>query len=256
MRAPSGSPGGRASGASCALHGVRNLLYALLFAALGFAEPGGALALAFLGLLVAELVITLWDFVEEDRSRLLPASERVTHTLARAQLRRDPRSARAAAAGLVGRPTALTGAWHGPWSWLCAFGAVGDSRCSGCATSPRRGAWRACSAADPARLARGVVAHRRVLVTGGTGFIGGRLVAALAAAGHRGHRADPRPRPGPRSAGAGPDRHLARPDPLRRADRRRSSTSPASRSRTGPGPPRRRRGSSNRAAPSPLRSAG
>jgi len=40
-----------------------------------------ALVTALIAVLVAETVITLIDFVEEDRSRKLPASERVTHTL-------------------------------------------------------------------------------------------------------------------------------------------------------------------------------
>ena len=31
--------------------------------------------------MTGELLITLWDFVEEDRTRLLPATERATHTL-------------------------------------------------------------------------------------------------------------------------------------------------------------------------------
>ena len=63
------------------LHGMRNLAYAVLFAVLGWAEVRGVLAMALLVLLAAELIITLMDFVEEDRSRKLPASERVTHTL-------------------------------------------------------------------------------------------------------------------------------------------------------------------------------
>src|SRR6187549_3850237 len=63
------------------LHGVRNLAYAVTFAALGWSEPHGAVALALIVLLVGELGITLWDFVEEDRTRKLPASERVTHAL-------------------------------------------------------------------------------------------------------------------------------------------------------------------------------
>lgn len=166
------------------LHGVRNLLYALLFAAIGFAEPGGALALAFLGLLVVELLITLWDFVEEDRSRLLPASERVTHTL----LALNYGAILALIAPLLlawaGRPTGIEGAWHGWWSGLCGFGAAATLlfglRDLGAARRLAR-----LPAVDPARLARGVSSYRRVLVTGGTGFIGRRLVAALAAAGHQ-----------------------------------------------------------------------
>jgi hypothetical protein len=63
------------------LHGVRNLIYAALFLLIAWSEPKGLAALALMAFLGLELVITLIDFVEEDRTRRLPASERVTHTL-------------------------------------------------------------------------------------------------------------------------------------------------------------------------------
>src|SRR5580704_3075696 len=63
------------------LHGVRNILYALLFLTLGWLEVHGIWAIAVIAVLIAEVVITLMDFVEEDLSRKLPASERVNHTL-------------------------------------------------------------------------------------------------------------------------------------------------------------------------------
>src|SRR5262245_5402513 len=63
------------------LHAARNLLYAVLFVALGWFEPHGAWAIAVIVVLAAEVVITLMDFVEEDVSRKLPATERVLHTL-------------------------------------------------------------------------------------------------------------------------------------------------------------------------------
>src|ERR1700723_2942874 len=63
------------------LHGVRNILYALLFLILGWSEVHGYLAMMIIAVLVAEIVTTLMDFVEEDISRKLPASERINHTL-------------------------------------------------------------------------------------------------------------------------------------------------------------------------------
>src|SRR6201997_508456 len=63
------------------LHGVRNILYALLFLTLGWLEVHGLWAVLIIVILVAEVVITLMDFVEEDLSRKLPASERINHTL-------------------------------------------------------------------------------------------------------------------------------------------------------------------------------
>src|SRR5213595_2449973 len=58
------------------LHGVRNLLYAFLFLLLGWLEVHGMFAIIIIAVLVVEIVITLMDFVEEDLSRKLPASER------------------------------------------------------------------------------------------------------------------------------------------------------------------------------------
>src|SRR5262245_29152053 len=61
------------------LHAARNLAYAVLFLALGLFELRGVWAMLVMSILAAEVIITLTDFVEEDLSRKLPASERVTH---------------------------------------------------------------------------------------------------------------------------------------------------------------------------------
>ena len=53
------------------LHGVRNVMYALLFLVLGWLEVHGIFAMLIVAVLVAEIVITLMDFVEEDMSRQL-----------------------------------------------------------------------------------------------------------------------------------------------------------------------------------------
>ena len=63
------------------LHAVRNLLYCALFLLLGWTEVHGWFAWAVVATLTTEVVVTLLDFVEEDVSRHLPATERVTHTL-------------------------------------------------------------------------------------------------------------------------------------------------------------------------------
>lgn len=64
-----------------ALHSVRNLCYAALYMTLARWELHGAAALLVVALLIAELVITLTDFLEEDRTRKLPGGERVMHAL-------------------------------------------------------------------------------------------------------------------------------------------------------------------------------
>ncbi len=63
------------------LHASRDFAYAIVFASLAWVLWHGAWAWLFLAILVFEVGITLWDFIEEDISRLLPAGERVMHTV-------------------------------------------------------------------------------------------------------------------------------------------------------------------------------
>lgn len=165
------------------LHGIRNLAYAVMFTALGWTMPLGAWSWALMALMVGELIITLWDFVEEDRTRALPASERITHTL----LTLNYGIILALLAPLLlawaGQPTSLRHAYHGWISWFCAAAALGVIL-SGVRDLA---AARRCPSLRPtpaAALADGLAPHQAVLITGGTGFIGERLVAALAEAGH------------------------------------------------------------------------
>ncbi len=166
------------------LHSVRNGFYAVLFLLAAWSEPRGALALLILGVLAVELVITLWDFVEEDLSRRLPATERVTHTL----LAVNYGAILAFVVPLLwdwsAMPAGLAGVSRGYLSWLLTLAAIGvdvfglrDWFAS--VRAPRL------APAPAAPLAAALADRRqRVLVTGATGFIGSRLVAALAGAGH------------------------------------------------------------------------
>ena len=63
------------------IHSIRAALYSLLFVGLSCWEWRGVWALVLLGIFSIEILLTLWDFVVEDKTRLLPASERVTHTV-------------------------------------------------------------------------------------------------------------------------------------------------------------------------------
>jgi hypothetical protein len=63
------------------LHAARDFAYALIFASLAWVEWQGVLAWLFIGILIFEIVVTLWDFVEEDRTRTLPPGERITHAV-------------------------------------------------------------------------------------------------------------------------------------------------------------------------------
>jgi hypothetical protein len=64
-----------------ALHGSRDLAYMLLFGTIGWVSWNGGLAWLFIALLAVEIGITLWDFIEEDRTRTLPPGERAMHAV-------------------------------------------------------------------------------------------------------------------------------------------------------------------------------
>ena len=167
-----------------ALHAVRNLLYAAVFILVGWFETHGVWAFVLMAILVVEVVITLIDFVEEDSSRALPASERINHTLLAVnygailcllipQLLEWSRGT-----------TALKPAFHGFWSVLMAASATGViiSGLRDYFASLRAGRLVAGRADE---LVSALAERRNVLITGATGFIGSRLVEALAGAGHQ-----------------------------------------------------------------------
>jgi hypothetical protein len=63
------------------LHAVRDFAYAIIIGTLGFFTWNGTLAYVLAVLLFAEICITLWDFVEEDKIRKLPPGERCMHAV-------------------------------------------------------------------------------------------------------------------------------------------------------------------------------
>lgn len=63
------------------LHAVRDFCYAVIIISLGFVTWQGVWAWVLGAILLAEIVITLWDFVEEDKVRVLPAGERCMHAI-------------------------------------------------------------------------------------------------------------------------------------------------------------------------------
>jgi uncharacterized protein (TIGR01777 family) len=165
------------------LHGVRNLAYAVMFLALGWSRPQGLAAAALIALMLAELVVTLWDFVEEDRTRKLPASERVTHTLLTLNYGVVLALVIPLLAGWAALPTMIAPAFHGVWSGLCAVAAVGVV-ISGLRDLAAAGRTTRIIAADPVPLVAALSPRQSVLITGATGLIGARLVAGLVGAGH------------------------------------------------------------------------
>lgn len=165
------------------LHGVRNFFYAVIFMTFAWLEPHGVFTMILGGILTLEVLITLWDFVEEDLTRKLPATERVNHTL----LALNYGAILALAAPYLWEwafmPTALVPIHYGWWSIMATASALGVGIFSArdllaAARSDRLGR------GDPARLVDGLEPRQHILITGGTGFIGTRLVQALVKAGH------------------------------------------------------------------------
>jgi uncharacterized protein (TIGR01777 family) len=165
-----------------ALHSARSFVYAVLFLILGFLEVHGIVAMLVTAALAVEVFITLADFIEEDMSRKLPASERVNHTLLAINYGAILVLAVPVLIAWAGLPTAVKLAPHGAWSALMVFASLGAMifGLRDLLASRRRDPL----VAPPEDLVAALPARQTVLVTGATGFIGRRLVQALNCAGH------------------------------------------------------------------------
>nr|WP_317056168.1 TIGR01777 family oxidoreductase [Roseovarius sp. W115]MDV2929766.1 TIGR01777 family oxidoreductase [Roseovarius sp. W115] len=165
------------------LHGVRNFFYAVIFLCFAWLEPHGAFAIALTLILAVEVMITLWDFVEEDMTRKLPGSERINHTLLALNYGAILALAAPYLLAWSSLPTGFVVVNYGWWSVMATLSAIGVGLFSArdllaASRSDRldRG--------NPADLVSTLPPRQHILITGGTGFIGQRLVAALVAAGH------------------------------------------------------------------------
>lgn len=165
------------------LHGVRNFFYAVIFLCFAWLEPHGVFALVLTAILVAEVLITLWDFVEEDLTRKLPWTERINHTLLALNYGAILALFAPSLWDWCQLPTALQPVSYGWWSVLATVSALGVGLFSArdllaAARSDRLGK------GQPADLVAELRPRQNILVTGGTGFIGQRLVEALVSGGH------------------------------------------------------------------------
>jgi uncharacterized protein (TIGR01777 family) len=166
------------------LHSIRNTLYALLFLTLGWLEAHGFWAMIVIAVLVVEVFVTLMDFAEEDMSRKLPASERINHTLLTLNYGAILVLLLPVLIQWAGHPTGIHSAYYGFWSILAAVAAVGAGfgGVRDLAASKRLARLGIASASG---LMKDLEGRQTILITGATGFIGSRLVASLADAGHQ-----------------------------------------------------------------------
>jgi hypothetical protein len=162
------------------IHSARALLYALVFAGLAWFEWHGLLIIAVIAIIVVEILLTLWDFVIEDRSRLLPASERVTHTLLAINGGATFVLLAVALPDWYQQPTGLMMVDYGWRSWFLTAGALGITL-----SGLRDGfaAWQVQRLQLALKLDLG--GHQRLLISGGTGFIGSALCRELLQQGHQ-----------------------------------------------------------------------
>ena len=107
------------------LHCMRNSLYAVLFLTFGWLEVHGFWAVIVIAILVVEVFVTLLDFVEEDLSRKLPATERINHTLLALNYGAILVLLLPVLVAWAGEPSGIGLVTYGWWSVLAAFAAAG-----------------------------------------------------------------------------------------------------------------------------------
>jgi uncharacterized protein (TIGR01777 family) len=171
------------AGQELRLHAARNALYAVLFGGLAVLQPTGWWAVLLIAILIVEIVITLWDFVEEDRTRKLPPTERVLHTLLAINYGAILAMVLPVLAAWAASATVLVPVWYGFGSVILAIAGIGCLAFAVRDVATSRRADRLTTPPLP-NLAPMISGRKRVLVTGATGYVGSRLVAALAKDGH------------------------------------------------------------------------
>ena len=172
-------PSRRSAASEIALHCARDFIYALIFIQLGWFEPHGIWAALLAATLGIEIVITLSDFVVEDRTRRLPAGERILHTVLAINFGMFLVTFAATLKQWWLLPSGFEVARHGTYTGLFtlfALGALGFGI---------RNALAALKLRRPPEWVRDPIEAcpnnnaRTVLVSGGTGFIGGHLIRRL-----------------------------------------------------------------------------
>jgi uncharacterized protein (TIGR01777 family) len=167
------------------IHSARALIYSVMFVGLSAWQWNGTWALVLMALFGIEIILTLWDFVIEDKTRLLPATERVTHTILAINAGAFMALLAINAPQQMAQPTGLVWDPYGFVSvflFLCGIG-VGLSGIRDFIAVLNIGKInRRDKALLPVSFSE---TTEHVLVTGATGFIGQKLVAALLADGQQ-----------------------------------------------------------------------
>ncbi len=165
------------------LHALRNFIYAGLFMTYAWGLPKGMFAVITLSLINAEVLITLWDFVEEDLTRKLPATERVLHTLLALNYGAILVLLLPHIITHIAEPTAYAAVSYPYGSYLLSFAAIGVFLFGirDYLAARRLENWDKGLAKE---LAADLKGRKSILITGATGFIGARLTKALADNGH------------------------------------------------------------------------
>lgn len=178
-------PTKRSASAELGLHAAREFIYSIIFFGLAWWQWQGAYAFLIASVLLLEIVITITDFVVEDKTRRLPAFERALHTL----LALNYGATLAVLLPLLWEQSHLSTAVetqsHGVFSVLFTLFGTGliiwslrNARAALRLSAPA--AW----VTRPIHTAA-ICSGRSVLITGATGFIGGYLVRRLLLRGDR-----------------------------------------------------------------------
>ncbi len=167
------------------IHAIRAAIYSLLFIGLSSWDWDGAWSVVLVAAFTIEIGLTLWDFVIEDRTRLLPATERVTHTVLAINGGAFIALLVMNCAVWITRPTGLH--WS-PQGYIGLFLAL----CGiGVGLSSLRDLLASFSLHRKHLQGKTPIAFdfgpkgQQFLVTGATGFIGTKLVQSLLSQGHR-----------------------------------------------------------------------
>ena len=164
------------------IHSIRSSLYSIIFLSFGWLQWQGWLAVAFAAILVVELLLTLWDFVEEDRSRDLPATERVTHTILGLNFGAILALLAPELIHWFNSDSGLTFVDHGIYSWIMTLYGIGVIPFAIREYTSYRSLKVPTSVETRKPLPS--IEAQNILITGATGFIGTQLCKALLSQGH------------------------------------------------------------------------